>query len=135
MSYILATRNTLLKPSCSAFPLFSNHWFLNSPRPLWKNISIQSSIRLAYSKQCEWLKGILRSTFKCATASVFSLVISRYERSMEKIATVDKILIHPKYNWKENLDRDIALMRLKKPVLFSNYIQPICLPTKEIVQK
>ncbi|XP_048342980.1 prothrombin [Sphaerodactylus townsendi] len=57
-----------------------------------------------------------------------------HERTMEKIALLDKIIIHPKYNWRENLDRDIALLRLRKPVPFSDYIQPICLPTKETVQ-
>ncbi|XP_062973557.1 prothrombin [Elgaria multicarinata webbii] len=57
-----------------------------------------------------------------------------YERTMEKIVLLDKILLHPKYTWKGYLDRDIALLRLKKPVPFSDYIQPICLPTKEIVQ-
>lgn len=57
-----------------------------------------------------------------------------YERTMEKIVLLDKIIIHPKYNWKENLDRDIALLRLKKPVAFSDYIRPVCLPTKEVVQ-
>uniref|UniRef100_A0A8D0G9D0 Prothrombin n=1 Tax=Sphenodon punctatus TaxID=8508 RepID=A0A8D0G9D0_SPHPU len=59
---------------------------------------------------------------------------TKYERATERIALVDKIILHPKYNWKENLDRDIALMRLKKPINFSNYIHSVCLPTKEIVQ-
>ncbi|XP_061466899.1 prothrombin [Rhineura floridana] len=57
-----------------------------------------------------------------------------YERNMEKIVMLEKIIIHPKYNWKENLDRDIALLLLKKPIPFSDYIHPVCLPTKEIVQ-
>lgn len=33
------------------------------------------------------------------------------------------------------MDRDIALMHLKRPVVFSDYIHPVCLPTKEIVQR
>ncbi|XP_074086671.1 prothrombin [Macrotis lagotis] len=60
---------------------------------------------------------------------------SKYERPMEKIAKLEKIIIHPKYNWKENLDRDIALLKLKQPITFSDYIHPVCLPSKEIVQK
>ncbi|XP_072473715.1 prothrombin [Notamacropus eugenii] len=60
---------------------------------------------------------------------------SKYERSMEKIAKLEKILIHPKYNWKENLDRDIALLKLKQPIPFSDYIHPVCLPSKDIVHK
>ncbi|MEE6499232.1 hypothetical protein FKM82_003367 [Ascaphus truei] len=62
-------------------------------------------------------------------------VRAKYERETEKIALLERIIVHPKYNWKENLDRDIALIQLKRPVVFSNYIHPVCLPTKEIVQK
>uniref|UniRef100_A0A452SNR5 Prothrombin n=1 Tax=Ursus americanus TaxID=9643 RepID=A0A452SNR5_URSAM len=56
---------------------------------------------------------------------------TRYERSIEKISMLEKIYIHPRYNWRENLDRDIALLRLKKPIAFSNYIHPVCLPDKD----
>ncbi|CAJ0916929.1 unnamed protein product [Ranitomeya imitator] len=60
---------------------------------------------------------------------------AKYERTTEKILQLERIIVHPKYNWKENLDRDIALMQLRKPLTFTNYIHPVCLPTKEIVQK
>ncbi|NXY03053.1 THRB protein, partial [Pteruthius melanotis] len=60
---------------------------------------------------------------------------SKYEKNKEKIALLDKIIIHPKYNWRENMDRDIALMHLKRPISFSDYIHPVCLPTKEVVQR
>uniref|UniRef100_M3Y1S1 Prothrombin n=1 Tax=Mustela putorius furo TaxID=9669 RepID=M3Y1S1_MUSPF len=56
---------------------------------------------------------------------------TRYERSIEKISMLEKIYIHPRYNWRENLDRDIALLKLKKPIIFSDYIHPVCLPDKE----
>ncbi|KAM8940332.1 prothrombin [Pelodytes ibericus] len=59
---------------------------------------------------------------------------TKYERTTEKIALLERIIVHPKYNWKENLDRDIALIQLKRPVQFSDYIHPVCLPTKQIVQ-
>ncbi|XP_069077795.1 prothrombin isoform X2 [Pleurodeles waltl] len=59
---------------------------------------------------------------------------AKYERQQEKIAMLERIIIHPKYNWRENLDRDIALIQLKRPIGFTNYIHPVCLPTKEIVQ-
>nr|XP_033784785.1 prothrombin isoform X2 [Geotrypetes seraphini] len=62
-------------------------------------------------------------------------VRTKYERAVEKIVQLKRIIVHPKYNWKENLDRDIALMQLVKPVPFSDYIHPVCLPTKTIVQK
>ncbi|XP_075404469.1 prothrombin [Tenrec ecaudatus] len=56
---------------------------------------------------------------------------TRYERGIEKISMLEKIIIHPRYNWKENLDRDIALLKLKKPIIFSDHIHPVCLPDKE----
>ncbi|XP_021571852.1 prothrombin isoform X2 [Carlito syrichta] len=55
---------------------------------------------------------------------------TRYERNIEKISMLEKIYIHPRYNWRENLDRDIALLKLKKAVTFSNYIHPVCLPDR-----
>lgn len=57
----------------------------------------------------------------------------RYEKGTEKIVAIDEIIVHPKYNWKENLNRDIALLHMKKPVSFTDQIHPICLPTKQIV--
>lgn len=48
---------------------------------------------------------------------------------------LDKIYIHPRYNWKENLDRDIALLKLKRPIELSEYIHPVCLPDKETATK
>ncbi|XP_027631213.1 prothrombin [Tupaia chinensis] len=56
---------------------------------------------------------------------------NRYERNIEKIAMLEKIYIHPRYNWRENLDRDIALLKLKNPITFSDRIHPVCLPDKE----
>ncbi|XP_007244969.4 prothrombin [Astyanax mexicanus] len=57
---------------------------------------------------------------------------AKYERGTEKIVAIDEIIIHPKYNWKENLNRDIALLHMKKPVTFTNEIHPICLPSKSV---
>lgn len=61
--------------------------------------------------------------------------LHRYERNVEKISMLEKIYIHPRYNWRENLDRDIALLKLKKPVPFSDYIHPVCLPDKQTVTR
>ncbi|KAK2917286.1 prothrombin [Channa argus] len=59
---------------------------------------------------------------------------AKFERGIEKIVAIDEIIVHPKYNWKENLNRDIALLHLRRPVTFTNEIHPICLPTKQVVQ-
>ena len=58
----------------------------------------------------------------------------RFERNTEKIVAIDDIIVHPKYNWKENLDRDIALLHLRKAISFTDVIHPICLPTKKIAK-
>ncbi|KAM9220047.1 prothrombin isoform 2-T2 [Dugong dugon] len=56
---------------------------------------------------------------------------TRYERHTERISVLEKIYIHPRYNWRENLDRDIALLKLRKPIIFTDYIHPVCLPDRE----
>ncbi|XP_067849760.1 prothrombin [Heptranchias perlo] len=58
-----------------------------------------------------------------------------YESLTEKIFGIDKIIVHPKYEWETNLNRDIALLRLKRPTAFSSYISPICVPTMEVTSR
>ncbi|XP_019511861.1 PREDICTED: prothrombin [Hipposideros armiger] len=60
---------------------------------------------------------------------------TRYERGIEKISMLEKIYIHPRYNWRDMLDRDIALLKLKKPITFSSYIHPVCLPDKQTANR
>ncbi|RXM33286.1 Prothrombin [Acipenser ruthenus] len=59
---------------------------------------------------------------------------AKFEKQTEKIVALDEIILHPKYNWKENLDRDIALLHLRKPLTFTENIAPICLPTKAVAK-
>ncbi|XP_039648581.1 prothrombin-like [Perca fluviatilis] len=56
-----------------------------------------------------------------------------FERGQEKIVAISEIIVHPKYNWKENLNRDIALLRLRRPVEFTDRIHPVCLPSEKVV--
>ncbi|KAF3856980.1 hypothetical protein F7725_008839 [Dissostichus mawsoni] len=56
---------------------------------------------------------------------------AQFERGIEKIVAIDEIIVHPKYNWKVNLNRDIALLHLRRPVVFTDQIHPICLPSKK----
>lgn len=58
----------------------------------------------------------------------------KFERGLEKIVAIDKIIVHPKYNWKENLNRDIALLHMRRPVPFTDKIFPICLPSKKVAR-
>ncbi|XP_043562363.1 prothrombin [Chiloscyllium plagiosum] len=58
-----------------------------------------------------------------------------YETDTEKVVAIDKIIVHRNYEWQTNLNRDIALLHLKKPIVFTQYISPVCLPTKELTRR
>ncbi|XP_051885669.1 prothrombin [Pristis pectinata] len=60
---------------------------------------------------------------------------AQYEVKREKIVKLDKIIVHPYYDWQTNLNRDIALLHMVKPISFSDYISPICLPTREVTAR
>ena len=62
------------------------------------------------------------------------MTFSRYEQNVEKIMAIDKIIIHPKYNWQQALNRDMALLHLRRPVMLTNEIHPICLPNKAVAR-
>uniref|UniRef100_A0A3P9C2B7 Coagulation factor II (thrombin) n=1 Tax=Maylandia zebra TaxID=106582 RepID=A0A3P9C2B7_9CICH len=57
-----------------------------------------------------------------------------FERGIEKVVVIDEIIVHPKYNWKENLNCDIALLHMRRPVTFTDKIHPICLPSKPVAK-
>ncbi|CDQ59888.1 prothrombin [Oncorhynchus mykiss] len=59
---------------------------------------------------------------------------AKFEKGTEKIVAIDEIIVHPKYNWKENLNRDIALLHMRRPVTFTDEIHPVCLPTKQVAK-
>ncbi|XP_076579121.1 prothrombin [Chaetodon auriga] len=59
---------------------------------------------------------------------------AKFERDTEKIVAIDQIIVHPKYNWKENLNRDIALLHMRRPVAFTDEIHPVCLPNKKVAK-
>ncbi|XP_070711773.1 prothrombin [Pempheris klunzingeri] len=59
---------------------------------------------------------------------------AKFERATEKIVAIDEIIVHPKYNWRENLNRDIALLHMRRPVTFSDQIHPVCLPSKKVAR-
>ncbi|KAG8199828.1 hypothetical protein JTE90_000916 [Oedothorax gibbosus] len=48
----------------------------------------------------------------------------------EQVRRISKILLHPQYVDKGFVN-DIALLRMDAPVLFSDYLRPVCLPTAE----
>ncbi|XP_046897617.1 prothrombin isoform X2 [Hypomesus transpacificus] len=59
---------------------------------------------------------------------------AKFERGTEKIVAIDEIIVHPKYDWKVNLNRDIALLHMKQPIQFTDEIHPICMPSKKVAK-
>lgn len=55
----------------------------------------------------------------------------RAEPSREQLISANSILIHPHYDHhRSDYDRDIALIRLKTAVIYTDYVRPICLPLR-----
>ena len=55
----------------------------------------------------------------------------RTEPSREQLISADRILIHTHYDHhRSDYDRDIALIRLKTAVIYTDYVGPICLPLR-----
>lgn len=48
----------------------------------------------------------------------------------EQLLILDEISLHPEYI-DNGFINDVALLRLEKPVTFSDYVRPVCLPSAE----
>ncbi|KFM59829.1 Enteropeptidase, partial [Stegodyphus mimosarum] len=47
----------------------------------------------------------------------------------EEIRRIEQIILHPHYE-DQGFINDIALLKMDKPVMFSDYLRPVCLPTE-----
>ncbi|RWS21841.1 trypsin-1-like protein [Leptotrombidium deliense] len=50
----------------------------------------------------------------------------------DNLFTAAKLIPHPLYNGSRNLPHDIGLVKLEKPMVFSQRLKPICLPPSNI---
>lgn len=68
----------------------------------------------------------------------FRVRLGDYERIREEgtevTLRVTKTFKHPSYN-SRTVDNDIALLRLETPAPFSDYIVPVCLPSREMAER
>ncbi|KAL0204453.1 hypothetical protein M9458_002471, partial [Cirrhinus mrigala] len=56
------------------------------------------------------------------------------DEGTEQVIQVEQMLMHPNYVSKTS-DNDIALLRLQKPVVYSAYVVPVCLPLREMAER
>ncbi|XP_066516250.1 coagulation factor VII [Hoplias malabaricus] len=52
----------------------------------------------------------------------------------EQTIDVQEIIMHPKYV-SATSDNDIALLRLRKPIIYSTYAVPVCLPLRDLAER
>ncbi|XP_060689924.1 vitamin K-dependent protein C-like [Hemiscyllium ocellatum] len=68
----------------------------------------------------------------------FRVKLGEHNRSVnedtEDTILVNRVYIHPNFSL-SNMDSDIALLRLSQVAVFTNYIIPVCLPTKETAER
>ena len=50
----------------------------------------------------------------------------------EKEYQVEKIFIHPDYNYPSVINNDIAVLKLQSPIQFNKYVSPVCLPDNDV---
>ncbi|XP_059409426.1 coagulation factor VII-like [Carassius carassius] len=56
------------------------------------------------------------------------------DEGTEQVIQVEQMLEHPNYN-SSTSDNDIALLRLRKPIVYSTYAVPVCLPLRDTAER
>jgi len=57
---------------------------------------------------------------------------TRYSEGSEATYRVKRVFKHPYYQRPTALNNDIAVFELEKPIKFNKYVQPVCLPDKDV---
>ncbi|GAB6024709.1 Mannan-binding lectin serine protease 1 [Chamberlinius hualienensis] len=80
----------------------------------------------------------LRAIKSHQDASHLKIKLGKHDRTVtdiyEKVSSIEKYKVHPHFD-DSSFDNDIALIKLKDRVVYSNYILPICLPKKGFMTK
>ncbi|XP_067261306.1 coagulation factor VII [Chanodichthys erythropterus] len=56
------------------------------------------------------------------------------DEGTEQVIQVEEMLIHPSYV-STTADSDIALLRLRRPIVYSTYAVPVCLPLRDMAER
>ncbi|CAK1589456.1 unnamed protein product [Parnassius mnemosyne] len=70
---------------------------------------------------------------------ILNVVLGKYNLVGGSIAVqekeVFKVIVHENFNYKIRLDNDIALLKLRTEVTFTDYVQPACMWTEKAIEK
>jgi len=67
---------------------------------------------------------------------MWSIRVGEHNRKADEGSEADynvkKIIMHPDYGTPSDLNNDIAVIELQTPIKFNKYVQPLCLPDKDV---
>ncbi|XP_044303666.1 serine protease 27-like, partial [Varanus komodoensis] len=70
------------------------------------------------------------------SAEIYQVVVGGHKfldwATHTKLFNVSKIILHPNYTQEEDLTGDIALVKLPSPLIFTDYVRPVCLPDSSV---
>lgn len=104
----------------------SVHHFLNYSETT--SFSLGKRAQRKTDKYTEWFLSSVEDEYWVARIGVTRK--GSFPSPHEQVLRLDYILPHPDYIHNAFIN-DIAILRLEKPVKFSDYIRPICLPDTE----
>ncbi|XP_034042193.1 transmembrane protease serine 3 [Thalassophryne amazonica] len=76
-----------------------------------------------------WILTAAHCVFNLAETSLWTVNVGLTKQPLDgaRSLAVDQIIYHEGYG-RSGMDYDIALMKLKEPLIFNGFVQPICLP-------
>ncbi|XP_044159464.1 prostasin-like [Bufo gargarizans] len=103
----------------------------------------QTSILYNWSPVCggslittQWVLSAAHCFSASSSASLYSVYLGVYKMDIPNsnalLANVDSLVIHPQYTGPGS-SGDIALVHLSRPITFTQYIRPVCMPSASMV--
>ncbi|XP_026539284.1 prostasin [Notechis scutatus] len=84
----------------------------------------------------QWLVSAAHCFPKVNEIALYDVILGSYQLknpSLDvKVMQIDQVIKHPDFNEEEGSQGDVALVKLKAPVLYSRTVRPICLPDSSV---